>query len=151
MKGRDARGREIDLTGQQAEIVRAILAWHDEGKQAVLPAMGRGCGKTVIMCTVLHELRKAEESARPLVYVVTRHHASGYDQVHTATLPEGALQVTDCWQAILGNGGEVIGYACTKREATLDGEPVYYPRSAELAEKAGILPPVSPRWLRHDE
>lgn len=144
MKGVDGQGRPCELTAQQEAVVRCLLAWHQDGIQAALPSMGKGSGKTVIMATVVHYLRGGQEwtQASP-PYATYRQDAA------VRVIPEGILRVTDHWQAVTvtENGvPQVIGWQCARREAELDGEPVYYPRSQELAARAGIREPRLLEW-----
>ena len=52
MRGWDAVGHEVSLTGYQAAIVEKIAAWEDDGKRVILPGAGRGYGKTVVLATI---------------------------------------------------------------------------------------------------
>jgi hypothetical protein len=60
-------GTETVLTPMQEDVVRRVLAWHRGGRPAVLPALGRQGGKTVIMTTIVRywqEEAQAKEAAR---------------------------------------------------------------------------------------
>jgi hypothetical protein len=58
MRGWKPDGTEVDLYPEQAELVRRILDWHEDGTYAVLPPVGRGFGKTVVMSTVQEYIRR---------------------------------------------------------------------------------------------
>lgn len=58
MRGWKPDGTEVELRPAQAELVRSILDWHEDGTYAVLPAVGSGFGKTVVMSTVQEYIRR---------------------------------------------------------------------------------------------
>jgi hypothetical protein len=148
VKGWDAHGREIELMPEQADIVTTLLSWHDSGKRCILPAVGRGAGKTVILHTVFRILQQRDEQAHPLVQVSQVWRSDGYDVFWEADLPEGKLEVTSAYQALRDEDSAVLGYQCTSRSTTLNGEPAYYPRNAELAARAGIAEPGGIDWAK---
>ena len=63
--------------------------------------------------------------------------AGGMERVHTGSCLDGKVQVTDTYTSIIVKG-KVVAWSLSLRDLTLDGERVFYPRSAELAAAAGI-------------
>lgn len=65
MKGWNTAGKPVTLMSWQEEAVKALLGW-DTGIQTVtLIGVGRGAGKTTVLCTVSRYLR-ARASGRLL-------------------------------------------------------------------------------------
>lgn len=52
MRGWTWDGTEVELTQEQAAIVRGLLTWHEDGTPFTLPYMGRQRGKTTVLATV---------------------------------------------------------------------------------------------------
>lgn len=62
-----------------------------------------------------------------------------FTETETRVVREGVFQVSSYFQAIQSEAEGLVGWQCTRREARLNGEPIFDPhRSQALADEAGI-------------
>lgn len=81
--------------------------------------------------------------------VRTSSSLTGFTDVETRVIPAGVLQVSSSYAAIMADdpAPKVIGWQCTLRKATLNGELVTDPRRAQaLADEAGMRLPGPFTW-----
>lgn len=64
--------------------------------------------------------------------------------------PDGLLRVEQSWQSFTDEAGRVVGWALTQISAELDGDLVFWPRSAELADAYAAADPEFRAWLDYD-
>lgn len=65
MRGWAPDGSELELTGQQAGMVRKVLTWTYGGRPVTLPTLGRGSGREVVLSTIAEYLRRGLSISEP--------------------------------------------------------------------------------------
>ena len=65
--------------------------------------------------------------------------------------PLGRLRVERTWQELCIGSGDVVGWTTSQLAATLDGEPVIWPRSAEITDTYAAPAPAFRAWLDRTE
>lgn len=152
-------GRPLDIQADRGGPFRADV------REVTIPFADRESAEAAQRELIVHvrQVRDAGgEDYRPVVVgevvrdapmidgnVRTSSNLNGFTEVETRIIPEGVLQVTSRYAAIKVDDPlpKVIGWRCTMREATLNGELVPDPQRAQaLADKAGIITAEPVRW-----